>query len=1141
MKITAASAGGDSGGGVVTPRNTKDRTGFACRLRAVLLASLLFVAAPAMPALAQDATWLATPPTNDISSGPNWTGGAVPTGVASFDLSTRTNLTVGGFFSFITIDTLAFNAGAPAYTIDTGLNFLTLGGLGVVNNSSNVATVQVTGGLTFDNGASAANSLVNGDAGTNTSFIGSSTAANAVITLNGGLLQFTGIADGDNAQITANDVAGFGRVDFSGTAGVASNSVVHAGSIAGSGAFSLGANQLIVGTNNLSTEVSGVIDGAGGLLTKVGTGTLTLSNANTYTGGTTVSGGTVVANHQDGTGTVPGTGRIDALGTGAITLDGGTLRSNLNGWLASDVTFNANKTSILSAAAGKTLTLGGDPGVPGDTSTSSTGNLPARVILGANAVAQFGSATETGTIQIGMSSNISLVDIDPTSALVVAGGTLKDVQDQLFNILAATSSVTINTGATIDYNGSNQQVLVNLTGGGNVRTGNNGTNALTIFVTSGTITFSGVISGSHPVSFNSTGAPVTMILSGDNTYTGGTTICSCVTLQLGNGGATGSVLGDIVNENKLIFNRSNTYTFNGVISDVGDVVQSGTGNTVLTATHSYTGDTIVNAGTLSVNGDIRTSNRVIVNSGGTLGGSGFVPDTQIRAGGTLAPGNSIGTLNVVGNLQFITGSTYAVEVSSAGADRTNVRGTATLGGAAVTASISGSTLNKQYTIVTAAGGITGRFNSSVGTNLPAPFVSSLSYDTNNVYLNFTLSYSPGAFAVLDQNQQNVGDALTNYFNRNGGMPLVFGLTSGGLTQVSGEPGASVPTAGFAAMNLFINAMIDNAGGNLNQGGPLGFANEDTDALNAYVSQRKLSPRQSEAYAAVTPRDRMPAPFASRWSVWAAGYGGGSTINGDAATGSHATSTRVYGTAVGADYRATANTRFGFAAGGAGTNFTVDSALGGGRADVFQVGAYARHTMGAAYSTGAIAYAWQDVTTDRTLTVSGTDKLRAELKANALAARLEGGWRYAMLPVAVTPYVAAQSTSFYLPSYAESATSGSNQFALSYGSKTVTATRGELGARLDKAVSLNDALLTLRGRVALAHNWNGDRSATATFQALPGATFAVNGAKPSANAAMLSAGADVAWGNGWTVAMSFDGEFSPTTRGYAGKGSLRYAW
>ena len=393
------------------------------------------------------------------------------------------------------------------------------------------------------------------------------------------------------------------------------------------------------------------------------------------------------------------------------------------------------------------------------------------------------------------------------------------------------------------------------------------------------------------------------------------------------------------------------------------------------------------------------------------------------------------------------------------------------------------------------------------------------------------------------NQQNVARAIDNALaagaTPSSSLESLFFLPNdalpGALTQLSGEPGASIPQAGFAAMAQFINAMMDGPGNGNSQGGPLGYAEE-----NAYAPRRKLSPQQSDAYAAVTPRDHMPT-FASRWNVWATGYGGNSTINGNSTTGSHNTSTRVYGTAVGADYRATPDTRFGFALGGAGTNFSVDSALGGGRADVFQMGAYARHTMGAAYLAGALAYAWQDITTDRTVTVSGIDKLHAQMKANALSARLEGGWRYGMLPVAVTPYAALQSTAFYLPSYAESATSGSNQFALSYSSKTVTATRSELGARFDKAMPFNDALLTLRARTAWAHDWNDNRSATATFQSLPGATFVVNGAQPAANAALLSAGADLAWGNGWSIAANFDGEFSSTTRGYAGRGSLRYAW
>ena len=68
------------------------------------------------------------------------------------------------------------------------------------------------------------------------------------------------------------------------------------------------------------------------------------------------------------------------------------------------------------------------------------------------------------------------------------------------------------------------------------------------------------------------------------------------------------------------------------------------------------------------------------------------------------------------------------------------------------------------------------------------------------------------------------------------------------------------------------------------------------------------------------------------------------------------------------------------------------------------------------------------------------------------------------------------------------------------------------------------VFTLRAKTAWAHDWNTDRAATATFQALPGATFTTNGAQPSANAVLLSLGGEMNWHNGWTVAANFGGEF-----------------
>jgi len=119
--------------------------------------------------------------------------------------------------------------------------------------------------------------------------------------------------------------------------------------------------------------------------------------------------------------------------------------------------------------------------------------------------------------------------------------------------------------------------------------------------------------------------------------------------------------------------------------------------------------------------------------------------------------------------------------------------------------------------------------------------------------------------------------------------------------------------------------------------------------------------------------------------------------------------------------------------------------------------------------------------------------------------------------------------------------GAGNFALAYGSKRVTDPRSELGLRTDKAFAMQDGVLTLRGRAAWAHDFNPDRSVGATFQALPGASFVVNGAALAADAALVTASAEKKWLNGWSASATFEGEFSNVTRSYAGKGIARYQW
>jgi uncharacterized protein with beta-barrel porin domain len=415
-----------------------------------------------------------------------------------------------------------------------------------------------------------------------------------------------------------------------------------------------------------------------------------------------------------------------------------------------------------------------------------------------------------------------------------------------------------------------------------------------------------------------------------------------------------------------------------------------------------------------------------------------------------------------------------------------------------------------------------------------------------VFLNLSLSFIPPT--GLNRNQQAVGDSLIRFFNSSGSIPLVFGaLTPAGLTQLSGESATGAQQTTFDAMNLFMGVLTDPfiAG----RGDPIsagGAPNAYADESMAYAArgQGRSTASERDAYAAVYAKAPAAATFEQRWSVWAAGFGGSQTTNGDPRVlGSNDTHSGIAGTAVGADYRFSPNTIAGFALAGGGTSFNVNG-LGYGRSDLFQAGAFLRHDAGPAYITGALAYGWQDVTTNRTVTIAGFDQLRAQFNANAWSGRVEGGYRFvapALGGVGLSPYAAGQFTTFDLPSYIEQATVGLNQFALGYNAKSVTDARSELGLRADRSFAAQNGVFTLRSRLAWAHDYDPDRNVAATFQTLPGAGFVVNGAKQAADSALTTASVEWKWTSGWSAAATFEGEFSNVTQSYAGKGIVRYAW
>jgi uncharacterized protein with beta-barrel porin domain len=1119
----------------------------------------------------------------------------VLTGNSTFTNNGTAQLVVNGDFSGIT--TLTNNStSAVAVLVTAGRTLTTT--TTIANNAgtfSNNGTVTTTGGTTNAAGATFSNDgIVNGG-------LSNAGTANNFDTLNGGLSQTAGTTINSHTINNGATITG-GTLNTSATTsvingGLTTSATVNAagqvnGAILnqGAGAFSVsgtltgnstftnnGTAQLAVSggdftgistfTNNSSSALAVVVSagrtlGATGIVNSAGifTNNGTLSGDVTNTGTFNNSVGATTTGHlSQSAGTTTNNGSL----IGQVTLTGGTLTTTgtlVNGIISTNAIVNAQGSiSNISNLGSSVFTV---------TGALTTGNI-------------FNSGTAQLQVSAGNLTGSSLLTNNSTSS--------QAVQVSVGHTLEAT--MVVNNAGTFTNNGiTNASLSVT---NNNVGTSfvNNGTLTTLIGFTNGTGA-SFVNSGILNSSLDNTGSAgnsgiVNGFLSNYGTYTQTAGATNNGAINSGginaNGGAfnggivnsygsaggsfivggtvtSDSTFNNSVAASRLIVDFGATYTVAGAITNSGTNAAGGilvaagatlTGNGGIT---NNAGATINNLGIITTSSMLNngTITGAYAMAGGTLSGVGNTQNLTVN-GGTFAPGNGTAgsSMTVTGSLVLQSAATYLVQINPNTASFTSVTGAATLNGGTVSANFAnGSYIAKHYTIVTAAGDVNGTFGSVTNTNLPGGFKSSLSYDTKNAYLDLTLDFTPtptpNFSGGLSGNQQAVGNALINFFNSTGGIPIVFGtLTPGGLTQISGETATGSQQTTFNAMNQFMGVMTDPfiAGRSdpISGGGiPSAFAGEE-ESLAYAANGKSRSKSERDAYAAIYRKAPPMAPaFAQRWSVWAAGFGGSQTTDGKAVAGSNDTKSSIYGTAVGADYRISPDTLVGFSLAGGGTNFSVNG-YGSGRSDLFQAGAFIRHTIGAAYLSGALAYGWQDITTDRTVTVAGIDRLRAEFNANTWSGRVEGGYRLVAQGFGWTPYAAGQFTTFELPNYAESVVSGANTFALAYASKSVSSTRSELGLRSDKSFAMQDGIFTLRGRAAWAHDFNPNRASGATFQTLPGASFVVNGAMLASDSALTTASAEMKWLNGWSASATFEGEFSNVTSSYAGKGAVRYTW
>ena len=394
------------------------------------------------------------------------------------------------------------------------------------------------------------------------------------------------------------------------------------------------------------------------------------------------------------------------------------------------------------------------------------------------------------------------------------------------------------------------------------------------------------------------------------------------------------------------------------------------------------------------------------------------------------------------------------------------------------------------------------------------------------------------------NQTNTGNALNNFLNSGGTLPTnfqnLFNLSGAqlqtALSQLDGEAATDAEKGAVALMNQFMGLMLDPfvAGriGSLN-GNSIGFAPEQ---------QASFPPDIAQAYASVFKAPPMAAPPPTQqWTAWGSGFGASSTTNGNATVGSTNVTAADYGFAAGMDYHVTPSTLYGFALAGAGTSWNLAQGLGGGRSDAFQAGVYAKSYWGPAYVAGALAFANNWFTTDRSAL---GDQLQSSFNGQSYGGRLETGYRYGLPAsggvIGATPYAAIQTQWFHTPTYSETDLSGGG-LGLTYNSMTANDTRSELGARFDDLTAVNGLPLILRARLAWAHDWVTNPALDAVFQSLPGASFIVNGAKPPADSALVSAGAELHLTSRWSIAAKFDGEFANGSDTYGGSGTLRYTW
>lgn len=558
-------------------------------------------------------------------------------------------------------------------------------------------------------------------------------------------------------------------------------------------------------------------------------------------------------------------------------------------------------------------------------------------------------------------------------------------------------------------------------------------------------------------------------------------------------------------ETAFLDTRGYDSTFFNDISGPGGLVKLGEGTLSLTGASSYLGTTFVEEGGLAVQGSIESD--VVVERSGTLSGNGQVGSTWVGAGGTIAPGNSIGTLTVAGDYVQEAAGTYAFEFDGGSGDQIRVGGTAFLDGRLDMIALSNDfRLGTQYDLLLAEAGVTGGFSEIVG---PSAFLGGdLAYGPAGATLTLVQSRS-FADAAATRNEASVGRALDT-------------LSAGEVQNAF----LMLPTLEAAS------AVLGPLSGEINASAKTVMINDGTlvrDAVFGRLTTLDGSPASSGATVAPVGGGIGDA------AVWAQGFGAWGSISGDGNAAGLDSDTG--GFLVGADAELQQAWRLGLLGGYSRTTFDSEATAGSGSTSTVHLALYSGGAVGPVRLRGGAAYGWSSVETARSVIFpeaagssasydATTGQLFGEIGYGIAAGRAE------FEPFAGLAYVSLDTDGF---------TEQGGPMALSAGSGTTDTGFTTLGLRASSAFDLGTAKAGVKGMLGWRHAFN-DVVPTTTYQFAAGsAAFEVAGLPVAKDALVLDLGVGVGLIKAARLDLSYAGQYGDGVSAQALKGSLGWSF